>query len=222
MINSIPIREEAGSKDVEKEKDFDFFYFVQQWPGAYCDTERSCCYPTTGKPEADFGIHGLWPNFNNGSYPADCDPNNPYNQSEISDLVSDMEKEWPTLSCPSNNGTKFWAHEWNKHGTCSEHVLDQYAYFQTNLDLKKKADFLNALKTAGIEPNGTFYSLDKIRDAIKSGIGYTPGITCNVDASGNCQLHEIYLCVDTCGSRLIECSLFPDGKCNSEIEFPSF
>lgn len=74
----------------------------------------------------------------------------------------------------------------------------------------------------GIEPNGTFYSLDKIRDAIKSGIGYTPAITCNVDASGNSQLHEIYLCVDTCGSRLIECSLFPDGKCNSEIQFPSF
>ena len=60
---------------------------LMQWPGAYCDTERSCCYPTTGKPEADFGIHGLWPNFNNGSYPADCDPNNPYNQSEVLSIV---------------------------------------------------------------------------------------------------------------------------------------
>uniref|UniRef100_A0A6V7QTG3 Uncharacterized protein n=1 Tax=Ananas comosus var. bracteatus TaxID=296719 RepID=A0A6V7QTG3_ANACO len=27
-------------------QDFDFFYFVQQWPGSYCDTKQSCCYPT--------------------------------------------------------------------------------------------------------------------------------------------------------------------------------
>ncbi|CAN6206182.1 unnamed protein product [Urochloa humidicola] len=42
---------------------FDFFYFVQQWPGSYCDTWRGCCFPDTGKPAAEFGIHGLWPNY---------------------------------------------------------------------------------------------------------------------------------------------------------------
>lgn len=74
----------------------------------------------------------------------------------------------------------------------------------------------------GIESNGTFYKVDNIREAIKNEIGYTPGITCNVDASGNSQLHEIYLCVDTYGSNLIECSIFPKGNCSSEVEFPSF
>ncbi|PON58317.1 Ribonuclease T2-like, partial [Parasponia andersonii] len=107
--------------------------------------------------------------------------------------------------CPSNNGTKFWAHEWTKHETCSESVLDQHDYSQATLNLKKKADLLQALKNAGIEPNGTFYKLDNIREAIENGIGYTPGITCNVDASGYTQLHEIYLCVDTCGSNFVEC-----------------
>ncbi|RXH91992.1 hypothetical protein DVH24_021015 [Malus domestica] len=65
-------------------EDFDFFYFVQH-----------CCYLTTGKPAADFGIHGLWPNYNDGSYPSNCDPSNPCDQSEISDLRSSMQKEWP-------------------------------------------------------------------------------------------------------------------------------
>ena len=23
---------------------------IMQWPGAYCDTKQSCCYPKTGKP----------------------------------------------------------------------------------------------------------------------------------------------------------------------------
>jgi ribonuclease T2 len=34
-----------------------------QWPGSFCDTRQGCCFPDTGKPAADFGIHGLWPNY---------------------------------------------------------------------------------------------------------------------------------------------------------------
>ncbi|KAK8659280.1 hypothetical protein V6N13_029486 [Hibiscus sabdariffa] len=66
-----------------RSQDFDFFYFVQQWPGAYCDTKRSCCYPRTGKPAADFGIHGLWPNYKDGGYPSDCDPDARFDKSEV-------------------------------------------------------------------------------------------------------------------------------------------
>ncbi|KAL3731684.1 hypothetical protein ACJRO7_028548 [Eucalyptus globulus] len=200
---------------------FDFFYFVQQWPGSYCDTERSCCYPTTGKPTADFGIHGLWPNHDDGSYPSNCDPNSPFNPSEVSDLKSSMQKNWPTLACPSGDGQEFWSHEWEKHGTCSESVLDQHAYFKLALSLKQKANLLQALKSSGITP-GSSYSLESIKDAITEAVGYTPWIECNKDSSGNSQLYQIYLCVDTSGSDLIKCPVFPKGACSKEIEFPSF
>lgn len=59
---------------------------VDQWPGSYCDTKQSCCYPTTGKPASDFGIHGLWPNYNDGTYPSNCDSSNPYVQSKVTKL----------------------------------------------------------------------------------------------------------------------------------------
>ncbi|XP_059655046.1 extracellular ribonuclease LE-like [Cornus florida] len=203
-------------------RDFDFFYFVQQWPGSYCDTKQSCCYPKTGKPAADFGIHGLWPNYKDGSYPSNCDPNSPYDQSKISDLISRMQQSWPTLACPSGTGSSFWSHEWEKHGTCSESILNQHGYFKSTLDLKNKIDLLQILQDAGIHPDGRFYSLNSIKNALKGGIGHTPGIECNVDASGKTQLYQIYICVDTSGSNIIECPVLPNGKCTSNVEFPSF
>ncbi|GAV79026.1 Ribonuclease_T2 domain-containing protein [Cephalotus follicularis] len=204
-------------------QDFDFFYFVQQWPGSYCDTKQSCCYPTTGKPATNFGIHGLWPNYNNGSYPSNCDSSNSFNQSEVSDLISSMQKDWPSLACPSGNGVTFWTHEWEKHGTCSESALDQHGYFDVALGFKKQANLLQALTGAGIKPDGESYSLSDIKDAIRQAIGFTPWIECNVDKSRNSQLYQVYLCVDSSGSNLIECPVFPKGRnCGPEIEFPAF
>uniref|UniRef100_A0A7N0UJB8 Uncharacterized protein n=1 Tax=Kalanchoe fedtschenkoi TaxID=63787 RepID=A0A7N0UJB8_KALFE len=203
-------------------QDFDFFYFVQQWPGAYCDAKQACCFPTTGKPAADFSIHGLWPNYNDGSYPSNCDPNSPFDESKVSDLLSSMQKNWPTLACPSGDGTKFWTHEWDKHGTCSESTLDQHSYFEAALALKTKSSLLQALTSAGIKPNDESYSLGDIKDAIKQGAGFEPFIECNVDSSGNSQLYQVYLCVDTSGSDLIDCPTFPRGRCGSQIQFPSF
>lgn len=203
-------------------QDFDFFYFVLQWPGSYCDTRRSCCYPSTGKPAADFGIHGLWPNNNDGSWPSNCDPDSEFDSSKIDDLMEDIRTHWPTLSCPSNDGTKFWTHEWEKHGTCSESALDQHAYFKSALTLKNKLNLLQVLTDEGIEPDGGFYNINRVKNAIKRGTGFTPGIECNVDESRNSQLYQIYMCVDTSGTEFIECPLFPRTKCGSRIEFPAF
>ncbi|XP_057493090.1 extracellular ribonuclease LE-like [Actinidia eriantha] len=203
--------------------DFDFFYFVQQWPGSYCDTKKSCCYPCTGKPRSDFGIHGLWPNYEDGTYPSNCDPQSPFDESEISDLTSRMQSEWPSLACPSSNGSKFWAHEWNKHGTCSQSVLNQHDYFAAVLNLKNKVNLLQILISAGIIPNGQLYSIESIKEAIRGASGHSPWIECNVDPCGNSQLYQIYQCVDTSALTIIECPVLPRGRgCDSKIEFPSF
>ncbi|CAN8253628.1 unnamed protein product [Cochlearia groenlandica] len=203
-------------------EDFDFFYFVQQWPGSYCDTKKSCCYPNTGKPAADFGIHGLWPNYNDGSYPSNCDDTTPFDKSKISDLIESMKTSWPTMACPSGSGYEFWGHEWEKHGTCSQSVIDQHHYFQTALNLKNQTNLLGALTNAGIKPDGGFYSLENIKESIKESTGLTPWIECNKDESGNSQLYQIYLCVDRSASGLIECPVYPHGQCGADIEFPSF
>ncbi|KAK7819885.1 ribonuclease 1 [Quercus suber] len=101
------------------------------------------------KDSHDFGINGLWPNYRDGSYPSNCDPNNSFNQDKISDLISNMQKIWPSLTCSSSISIQFWTHEWEKHGTCSESVLNQHGYFDTALSLKGKKNLLKALKSAG-------------------------------------------------------------------------
>lgn len=74
------------------------------------------------------------------------------------------------------------------------------------------------IKFTGIYPDGESYSLSSIGNAIKDANGYTPGMECNLDASGNNQLYQIYICIDTSGS----CPVLPNGRCTSSIEFPSF
>ncbi|XP_054824794.1 ribonuclease 1-like [Prosopis cineraria] len=203
-------------------QDFDFFNFVQEWPGSYCDTQKSCCYPATGKREADFGIRGLCLNCNDGSYPSNCDSSNPFKQSDILALTSSLQKDWPTLACRSGNGIELWSHEWEKHGTCSESVLQQHNYFKTALSLKQRSNLLQALNSARIEANGRSYSLRSMKGTIKEGIGYALFIECNKDSSGNSQLYQVYLCVDTSASNFTESPVLPKCKCGSQIQFPSF
>ena len=85
-------------------------------------------------------------------------------------------------------------------------------------------NFTWEINVAGIEPNGKVYKIENIKEAIKKGTGFTPGITCNVDPSENTQLYQIYFCVDTSGSKFFECNVFPKGgaPCGSEVEFPYF
>ncbi|KAJ6322392.1 hypothetical protein OIU77_012278 [Salix suchowensis] len=188
-----------------------------QWPVSYCDTKQSCCYPRTGKPVADFGIHGLWPQNKDGSYPQNCNPDSALDEDQISDLTSSLQKDWASLSCPSSTGFRFWSHEWEKHGTCAEsEEIDQHGYFEAALKLKEKANLLQALRNAGIQPDDEFYDLGSIKEAIKDATGFTPGIECNIDPSKNSQIYQVFMCVDISGSEFIECPAVPKRRCASK------
>jgi len=159
------------SFSLRKSASFDFFIFVQEWnPNITQDY---------------FTIHGLWPQNNNGSYPAYCGGPN-FTTTAISDLLSTMDLVWPS---DTGNNTDFWSHEWDKHGSCSGY--DEHTFFQTVINLHAKFNVLAALAQSNITPGGNNkFDRDAVQDAIHTNIGSYPSLNCNRTA-----LSELGLCV---------------------------
>ncbi|KAF6137477.1 hypothetical protein GIB67_027864 [Kingdonia uniflora] len=159
----------------------------------------------------EFTIHGLWANYNDGTWPACCTKSK-FDIKEISPLLSGLKKHWPSLSCSSPStchGTKglFWAHEScipelgsnmfptlllaEKHGTCSLSVFrDEYSYFLTTLNVYFKYNVTEILREAGYVPsNLEKYPLGGIISAIENAVRATPTIVCS-----NGAIEELRLC----------------------------
>jgi len=98
---------------------FDFYLFTLSWSPQFCATDQrdsAECHV----PSGNFVVHGLWPEFKNGSWPSECSQERgPSNPSSESDVMP------PSLV----------RHEWQKHGTCSGLGADQY--FDTIRAVKK-------------------------------------------------------------------------------------
>ncbi|XAR60866.1 Ribonuclease T(2) [Bertholletia excelsa] len=109
----------GGVAEARKQREFDYFALALQWPGTYCQRTSHCCSSNAccrgSNAPTEFTIHGLWPDYNDGSWPACCTRSN-FDLKEISTLRDALEKYWPSLSCGSPStchGGKgiFWAHE---------------------------------------------------------------------------------------------------------------
>ncbi|KAF8668830.1 hypothetical protein HU200_052031 [Digitaria exilis] len=225
---------------------FDFFYLVQQWPGSFCDTRQGCCFPETGKPAADFGIHGLWPNY------AKCHSRSSYDdltRAALGDVDvvfflsrrRGKKKCWPEY-CDDGNTLSPWEirdlvasmeTSWPTLSCKSSRSfefwsyewkkhgtcsnLGQHDYFARALALKAAHNLTAILAAAGIVPSATAtYSMTGVSDAIAKGTGFTANLECNRDADGESQLFQVYQCVNRDGTQLIDCPLQMPTKCRGD------
>jgi ribonuclease I len=86
-----------------------------------------------GAPPSGFTIHGLWPQYNQTSWPQYCNTTDKFNYTALTPLLPQIDKYWGT--CTQFNHTEEWflQHEWLKHGTCTPFTEAQY--FGTGLAL---------------------------------------------------------------------------------------
>lgn len=120
---------------------FDFYLMTMSWQPQFCYANRYNGYVGCETPDdywkAHWTIHGLWPQFSDGSYPSTCS-NQQVDSTVFQSLSSDLDAYWPNVKSSdddddSNNYQhySFWQHEWSKHGTCSG--MSPSEYFQTAL-----------------------------------------------------------------------------------------
>ncbi|XP_062081461.1 ribonuclease 2-like [Humulus lupulus] len=185
----------------EEEKSTDFGYFVLShlWPATSCRQSRHCCPSNAccrgSNAQTEFTIHGLWPNYNDGTWPACCSQKS-FDEKEVSTLLDTLKKYWPTYgcfpytTCDGGEGS-FWAHEWEKHGTCSSPVVwDEYSYFLTTLNLYFKYNVTRILNEEGyVASNTEKYPLGGIISAIQNAFHATPWLVCD-----NGAVEELRLC----------------------------
>jgi len=138
----------------------DMYVFAYSWTPEFCYGES---YPGCSGSEREsfwgdhFTIHGLWPQYTTGGYPASC-TTEPFDPAAVEKVGMDtMYQYWPNVQYSESdpNYDEFWEHEWSKHGTCSG--LSQYDYFQATINLAKSFGTPSDLtKTADGGTNPTF------------------------------------------------------------------
>ena len=77
-------------------------------------------------------IHGLWPNYYNGSYPINCEGPR---YVKILDLEDKLNEYW--YDCNKSESENLWEHEYDKHGKCvyQQENLSQEEYFNKAIEL---------------------------------------------------------------------------------------
>ncbi|PIN19795.1 Ribonuclease, T2 family [Handroanthus impetiginosus] len=217
---------EAFGRVDNRQREFDYFKLALQWPGTACRETRRCCSSNAccrrSNALTEFTIHGLWPDYNDGTWPACC-AGKRFDVKEISTLLGALNKYWPSLSCdsPSNcHGGKglFWEHE---HGTCSFPVVrDEYDYFVTALYLYFKYNVTEVLREAGyVASNSKKYPLGGVISAIQNAFHATPELECSGDA-----VEELRLCFYK-DFKIRDCAIGSNagsGIINSKVSCPRY
>lgn len=187
---------ESNKKTCSKEKgtvgNYSYNLFAAFWAGTQClkYNPKPGYGPIVGSNLVT--IHGLWPGNNASSWPECCNNSYPYDSSELDD-VEDLEKNW--VSSTGSDDT-FYAHEWEKHGTCAMDLFDtEKEYFQSTVNLNKRLDIAGLLADAGITPGTKAYKKTAVKAAIKAGTGYDPLLECYT-INNQKMLAAIYVCVD--------------------------
>jgi len=187
---------------------FDFLFLVQQWGPGFCATENQHCEVPSGTNW--WTLHGLWPNNNDTTYPSSCNSSYPFNPNEIAPVRNQLNMYW-TNYLVQKTADSFWAHEWEKHGTCAAAAVPaldtELKFFSQTLKLRSMYPVSTILSSSNIYPsNSKKYASSDIITAFRSQLSVTPVLGCEyAKHKGADLLTEIGLCISKSTLTVFEC-----------------
>lgn len=159
--------------------------------------------PANDGPSDSTTIHGLWPDYCDGTYPQFCSSVSGIPEYTGEQIEAVMEKYDPALYAYygkyfkdlNGNSTSFLEHEYNKHGTCYTTMRpscqpdlpwisqSDYAvlnYFRQIAHKFAERPTYTFLAEAGITPSNTQnYTLAQVQQVLKDAHSATPFVGCN-------------------------------------------
>ena len=190
---------------------WDYLLYVQYWPALWIERSH---LNDTGFTNDYFDIHGIWPEYYNGSYPSYCNKSAIFNVQVLKSIYTNLTKYWTDY----RNAETFWKHEFYKHATClgpNNIFRSEFDFFNNGLILRNKYNLFEILSRNNIYPsNVNKYSKNNIFNAVKSFINYEVAITCDHKKA---ILNEIIICMDA-KLNLINCPRMHN-DCNHEYIF---
>lgn len=167
-----------------KPGEFDYYVLSMSWSPQFCATKSGQGpkgdLQCRASQAHDFVLHGLWPQYAKGGWPAACSTT----RKVPDDIVQRLQPIMPSVTLPQ--------HEWDKHGTCSG--KDVGGYFDD------AAAAFNAVRIPSVyqlPAVANHTSPDQIRvDFLASNPALSPkSVAVVCDKSGR-ELMEVRVCLD--------------------------
>lgn len=182
---------------------WDYTLFVQVWPPSWIENQINFTNDY-------FTIHGLWPQYWNGSWPEFCNKSEHFNSSKVQPIYNNLTEYWTNFKDPR----QFWEHEFTRHLKCYEDIYsDPYNLFWYGLYNRTNLNIYNSLLKNDIIPsNNVNYSTNLINNVINKNFNTKVIVTCT---SKNI-LEEIRFCM-TKYFQLFDCPVNEQKEaCKSE------
>ncbi|GAB4814804.1 hypothetical protein N2152v2_001850 [Parachlorella kessleri] len=191
---------------VKEDAPFDLFLLVWTYSPGFCMKEKC-----TVDPISAFTLHGLWPEFENGKWPQYCKTGSA--AGSLPDDTAELRCKWESFKGPDE---EFWAHEWDKHGTCAQPVVgNRPTYFRTTLDLDEMYDLDEALAAHDVTPSDSHsYAAEDLLNAISDSYGAAPLLKCKGKS-----LVEVRMCLSL-DLKPIDCPPALKSECGATVKLP--
>jgi len=202
--------------------EFDYLLQVIRWAPSVCKTSK--CIKDY---DQSWVIHGLWPNYWNGTWPQFCCNTDPFDVKQVASLETELNVKWPNLEY-NQTSESFWAHEWDKHGTCapqSKKLVGELEFFTATLSLYDTTPLGKWLSASGINPDdATTLTEANVLAAIQKNLPFKIELDCThgkgSDGKDVYWLDTIQICRDKNTLKLIDCPT-PKDTCKKGMIYPT-